>query len=167
MVPKVSLPYSARLKKTDDQVFMEIAIRLAEESGQRGEVPVGAVLVDEAGNIISKASNMIIELCDPTAHAEILALRQGAVNTGNYRLTGTTLYVTIEPCAMCAGAMVLARIRRLVFGAHDPKTGACGSLYKIVDDLRLNHRIEVECGVLKDGCRAVVQDFFRAKRKGS
>lgn len=144
---------------------MEIAVRLAGESARSGEVPVGAVLVDENGEILAKARNMVIELCDPTAHAEIMAIRRGAEKAGNYRLTGATLYVTIEPCPMCAGALVLARIRRLVFGAADPKTGACGSLYNIVMDSRLNHRIDIGGGVLEDRCRAVMQDFFRERRK--
>ncbi|MDA8163070.1 MAG: tRNA adenosine(34) deaminase TadA [Desulfobacteraceae bacterium] len=158
--------YSTGLKEADDRVFMEAAIRLAEEAARSGEVPVGAVLVDVNGDMLAEARNMVIELCDPAAHAEIVALRLGAGRTGNYRLTDATLYVTIEPCPMCAGAMVLARIGRLVFGAHDPKTGACGSLYNVVQDQRLNHRIDVKSGVLEDRCRAVMQDFFKGKRKG-
>ena len=145
--------------------YMHIALELAKNAAKQGEVPVGAVLVDENGIIIGRGKNSPIGLLDPTAHAEILALREGAEKKGNYRLTGTTLYATIEPCPMCAGAMVHARVERLVFGASDPKTGACGSLYNLVDDIRLNHRIVVVRGVLESEARGLIQDFFRKRRK--
>lgn len=145
--------------------YMHIALELAKNAAKQGEVPVGAVLVDENGMIIGRGKNSPIGLLDPTAHAEILALREGAEKKGNYRLTGTTLYATIEPCPMCAGAMVHARVERLVFGASDPKTGACGSLYNLVDDIRLNHRIVVVRGVLESEARGLIQDFFRKRRK--
>lgn len=144
---------------------MELALVLAQEGAEHGEVPVGAVLVTGQGEILAKTRNMVIELCDPTAHAEILALRQGAEKSGNYRIADATLYVTIEPCPMCAGAMVLARIGRLVFGTRDTKSGGCASLYNIVQDQRLNHRMEIIEGVLEGRCKELIQGFFRAKRK--
>ena len=149
----------------DDVKYMELALEQAGVAARQGEVPVGAVLVDERGQVLAKAGNMPVKQCDPTAHAEILVLRQGAKKVGNYRLTGTTLYVTIEPCFMCAGAMVLARIKRLVYGAQDPKSGACGTLYNIVQDSRLNHHLEVSQGILAEECRSLIQAFFQKRRK--
>jgi len=125
---------------------------------------VGAVLADEGGRILARAHNAPIGRNDPTAHAEILALRAAARALGNYRLPGTTLYVTIEPCAMCAGALVWARVRRLVFGAPDPKAGACVSLYRLPEDPRLNHQVQVTGGVREAECRALMQEFFRNRR---
>lgn len=125
---------------------------------------MGAVLADEGGRILARTHNAPITLSDPTAHAEILALRAAARALGNYRLPGTTLYVTIEPCAMCAGALVWARVRRLVFGAPDPKAGACVSLYRLPEDPRLNHQVQVTGGVREDECRALMQEFFRNRR---
>ena len=145
--------------------FMNKAIEEAQKAADRGEVPVGALLVDAENRILAKAHNQSITLSDPTAHAEVLALRNGAELLNNYRLTGTTLYVTIEPCVMCAGALVNARVKRLIYGASDPKGGACGSLMNIVQDKRLNHRVEVVQGVLEDECRAIIQTFFRNRRK--
>jgi len=145
--------------------FMNKAIEEAQKAADRGEVPVGALLVDAENRILAKAHNQPITLSDPTAHAEVLALRNGAELLNNYRLTGTTLYVTIEPCVMCAGALVNARVKRLIYGASDPKGGACGSLMNIVQDKRLNHRVEVVQGVLEDECRAIIQTFFRNRRK--
>ena len=149
----------------DDVKYMELALEQARMAARQGEVPVGAVLVDERGQVLARACNMPIKQCDPTAHAEILVLRQGAKRVGSYRLTGTTLYVTIEPCPMCAGAMVLARLKRLVYGVQDPKTGACGTLYNIVQDSRLNHRMEVSRGILAEECRSLIQAFFRKRHK--
>nr|HDN01179.1 tRNA adenosine(34) deaminase TadA [Deltaproteobacteria bacterium] len=149
----------------DDMKYMRQALEHARIAGRQGEVPVGAVLVDEKGQILAMAGNMPMRQCDPTAHAEILVLRQGARKIGNYRLTGTTLYVTIEPCSMCAGAMLLARVKRLVYGARDPKTGACGTLYNIVQDARLNHCLEISQGILADECRSLIQAFFQKRRK--
>jgi tRNA(adenine34) deaminase len=143
---------------------MALALEEAKKAGQMGEVPVGAVLVAENGEVLSAAGNRTIGHADPTAHAEVLALRRAASSAGNYRLLNTTLYVTVEPCIMCMGALVHARVQRLVFGAGDPKWGAAGSLYNIAQDERLNHRVEVLQGVLEENCRALMQNFFRAKR---
>lgn len=143
---------------------MKLAITEAKKAGQKGEVPVGAVLVTESGDILSLSHNQAITLTDPTAHAEILALRKAAQKVLNYRLLGTTLYVTIEPCLMCMGAIVHARVARVVFGAQDLKWGAAGSLYNFAEDVRLNHRPEIIQGVCQDECRALIQDFFRSKR---
>jgi tRNA(adenine34) deaminase len=145
--------------------FMELALKEAEKAEQIGEVPVGAVLVSENGEILSAAHNQTIKLVDPTAHAEILALRKAALEINNYRLLNTTLYVTVEPCIMCMGAIVHARISRVVFGATDPKWGAAGSLYNYAEDDRLNHRVEITAGVRAEDCRRLMQDFFRAKRE--
>lgn len=147
-----------------DEYYMGRALQEARRSLDAGEVPVGAVLVAEDGAILAHAHNFPISLKDPTAHAEILALRQAAEILGNYRLPGTTLYVTMEPCLMCTGALIYARVKRLVFGAPDPKAGACVSLYKIPEDSRLNHRLEVKGGVREAECRELVQQFFREKR---
>lgn len=149
----------------DDVNYMRRALEQASMAGRHGEVPVGAVLVNEKGQILAMAGNMPMKQCDPTAHAEILALRQGAKKIGNYRLTGTTLYVTIEPCSMCAGAILLARVKRLVYGARDPKTGACGTLYNIVQDTRLNHCLEISQGILAQECQSLIQAFFQKRRK--
>jgi tRNA(adenine34) deaminase len=144
--------------------FMELALKEANKAEQIGEVPVGAVLVSENGEILSAAHNQTIKLADPTAHAEILALRKAALEINNYRLLNTTLYVTVEPCIMCMGAIVHARISRVVFGTTDPKWGAAGSLYNYAEDDRLNHRVEITAGVHAEDCRRLMQDFFRAKR---
>ena len=143
---------------------MEIALEEAATAAREGEVPVGAVLVKE-GKVLARDHNRTISLCDPTAHAEILVLREGAKKLGNWRLLGCDLYVTIEPCVMCAGAMVQARIRRLIFGARDEKAGAL-TLYGISADGRLNHRVEVVEGVRAEEARALLQEFFRGLRSG-
>lgn len=140
------------------------ALAAAREGLAAGEVPVGAVVVGEGGEILARACNQPITLHDPTAHAEVLALRQAAARVGNYRLPGVGLYVTIEPCIMCVGALIAARVRRLVFGGADPKAGACVSLYRLPEDGRLNHRIEVVGGVREAECRELLQEFFRARR---
>jgi tRNA(adenine34) deaminase len=145
--------------------FMEIALQEAKKAGQIGEVPVGAIVVSENGEIIAAAHNQPIKRVDPTAHAEMLALRKAALEINNYRLLNTTLYVTVEPCIMCMGAIVHARISRLVFGATDPKWGAVGSLYNYAEDDRLNHHVEIITDVCADDCRRLMQDFFRSKRK--
>ncbi len=144
---------------------MELALNEAEKAGQKDEVPIGAVLVSETGHILSAAHNMTIQLCDPAAHAEILALREAGQKVQNYRLLNTILYVTIEPCIMCMGAIVHARVSSIVFGANDPKWGGAGSLYDFSTDTRLNHQLEVISGVCENECRSLVQNFFRAKRK--
>lgn len=143
---------------------MDQALDQARAGLMAGEVPVGAVLVGEGGKILARAYNRPIGLCDPTAHAEILALREGGRLSGNYRLLGASLYVTIEPCIMCLGALLHARVRRLVFGAKDPKSGACESLYRLPEDTRFNHRLEVTGGVRDTECRELMQEFFRARR---
>lgn len=148
-----------------DQEYMQIALTRADESGARGEVPVGAVLVDELGNIIASAGNTIVCSNDPVGHAEILTLRKAAEQIGNYRLPDTTMYVTLEPCAMCAAAMVHARIKRLVFGATDPKTGAVLSKYGIGSDGLLNHSFSVTGGVMEKECGQLLRDFFQKRRK--
>ena len=150
-----------------DIKFMKLAIKEAKKAGQKAEVPVGAVLVAESGEILSLSHNQVITLADPTAHAEILALREAAQKVLNYRLLGTTLYVTIEPCIMCMGAIVHARVTRVVFGSEDLKWGAAGSLYNFTEDVRLNHQPEIIQGVCQDECRELMQKFFRTKRTPS
>ena len=144
--------------------FMALGLIEAKKAGQMGEVPIGAILVSDQGAVISAAHNRTIDLTDPTAHAEILVLRDAAQKINNYRLLNTTLYVTVEPCIMCMGAIVHARISNLVFGAGDPKWGAAGSLYDFSEDSRLNHRVNITKGICEQECRSLMQDFFRAKR---
>jgi len=146
---------------------MQLALQEAEKAGQKGEIPIGALLIDAGGNVLSAAHNQTITLADPTAHAEILALRAAARAVGNYRLLNTTLYVTIEPCIMCMGAIIHARVATLVFGAPDPKWGGAGSLYDLAADNRLNHRTRIVAGICEPACRALLQAFFRAKRKSA
>jgi len=146
-----------------DLEAMEAALELAREAGLAGEVPVGAVAVFE-GRVVGRGRNQREGRNDPTAHAELLAVQEAARALGRWRLGGVTVYVTLEPCAMCAGAMVLARIDRLVFGADDPKAGALGSLQDLSSDPRLNHRFPVERGVLGDRCGDLLRDFFRSRR---
>ncbi len=150
-----------------DIAYMHEALDLAQEAARLGEVPVGAVLINAQGEVLARSFNQPISLCDPTAHAEILALREAARRVGNYRLLGCTLYVTLEPCPMCAGALVYARVKRLVFGAFDPKAGACGSLFNLVQEPRLNHRLEVTGGLLAEEAQRLLQDFFRERRRGA
>jgi tRNA(adenine34) deaminase len=147
-----------------DQHFMREALHLAGQAAAGGEVPVGAVVVAE-GEVIGRGFNAPISTRDPTAHAEIRALREAATAVGNYRLSGATLYVTLEPCVMCAGAMIHARLSRVVFGAPDPKTGACGSVVDIFAEQRLNHHAEVEGGVMADECGALLRSFFQSRRE--
>jgi tRNA(adenine34) deaminase len=148
----------------EDEYFMSLALDEARKAFEENEVPVGAVLVSSEGEVLAKDHNKIISLCDPTAHAEILVLREGAKRLGNYRLLGCKLYVTLEPCAMCAYAMVLARITELIFATLDPKTGACVSLYQILNDARLNHRVKVRYGLFKEEAEFLLKEFFKAKR---
>ncbi len=147
-----------------DESWMWKAIHLAREAAKLNEVPVGAVIIDGDGKILAAASNRTIKNNDPTAHAEILALRTAAIRAGNYRLTGATVYTTIEPCAMCAGALVNARVARLVYGAPDERFGAVETHFRICDSPELNHRIEITSGVLADNCRRLMQEFFRERR---
>ena len=146
-----------------DERFMQAALAEAELAGSEGEVPVGAVVVLE-GRIIGRGHNRVEAAQDPTAHAEIIAIGAASQTLKSWRLDDATLYVTLEPCHMCAGAIVLARIARLVYGARDPKAGACGSLAMVPQDLRLNHRVEVVPGVLADECGSVLSEFFRKRR---
>jgi tRNA(adenine34) deaminase len=146
-----------------DLAFMEIALEEARASAAAGEVPIGAILVHE-GKIIARSGNRTIRDCDPTAHAEIVALREASRTLGNYRLGGTALYVTVEPCSMCAGAMVQARVPRLVYGCDDPKGGAVRSCFEVLTHPRLNHRVEVTAGVLASDCASLLQSFFAARR---
>jgi tRNA(adenine34) deaminase len=146
-----------------DEAFMRQAIRLAEAGAAAGEVPVGAIVV--LGDlIIGEAYNAPISTHDPTAHAEVRALRNAAQRLQNYRLSEASLYVTLEPCAMCAGAMMHARIARVVYGAADPKTGACGSVVNLFNESRLNHHARVTAGVLSGECAALLRNFFQARR---
>ena len=149
-----------------DSDYMQIALELATQAAEAGEVPVGAVVVKD-GKIIGRGSNAPIGRHDPTAHAEIQAMREAAQKLGNYRLVGCSLYVTLEPCAMCSGAIQHARIARLVYGASDPKTGACGSVIDLMAEARLNHHTEVTSGVMADSCGAILSQFFAARRRKS
>ncbi len=146
---------------------MTLALAEAESARDLNEVPIGAVIVDENGEILAAASNRTITDSDPTAHAEVLALRMAAQKLGNYRLTGCTLYTTIEPCVMCAGALVNARISRLVFGAHDERFGGVETKFRLCDSEDLNHRMEIVSRVLADESRSLMQAFFRGRRKQS
>lgn len=146
--------------------WMAFAIREAEQALKRREVPIGAVIVQN-NRIIGRGYNQIESLQDPTAHAEMIALTAAATNLGSRRLEDCTLYVTLEPCAMCAGAIVLARVPTLVFGAYDPKAGACGTLYNIVQDARLNHRVELVGGIAEEECGALLKAFFSSVREKS
>ncbi len=143
---------------------MRLALEEARRAGTRGEVPVGAVLLSGSGEILSRAGNDRESTADPTAHAEVLALRAAAAVLGSWRLSGCTLVVTLEPCTMCAGASVLSRVERIVYGAADEKGGAAGSLWDVVRDRRLNHRPEVVMGVLAEECSAVLKEFFATRR---
>lgn len=146
-----------------DEDFMRLAMALATEAAALGEVPVGAVVVKD-GVVIGKGRNAPISLSDPTAHAEIQAMREAAQALGNYRLVDCALYVTLEPCAMCSGAIQHARIARLVYGASDPKTGCCGSVINLMDEHKLNHHCEVTSGLLAEECGALLSTFFRQRR---
>jgi len=149
-----------------DKKFMAAAIDQANIALENGDVPVGAVIVHQ-NTIIARGYNQRHQLNDPTAHAEIIAMTAASEYIGNWRLEGCTIYVTLEPCCMCAGACVLARLDRLVFGCDDPKAGACGSLYNIVQDERLNHRLDITKGVLAEDCTKLLQDFFKKKRNST
>lgn len=151
--------------KAQHERFMKLAIDEAEKAEAISEVPVGALVVDARGNVLSRAHNRVISDCDPSSHAEAIAIRRAALEMQNYRLLNTTVYVTIEPCIMCMGMMIHARIKRLVFGAADPKWGAAGSLYNFGDDHRLNHSVEIISGICADQCQAVITGFFRSRRE--
>ena len=147
----------------DDSDFMRLALDQARSAAEADEVPVGAILVKD-GQILARGNNRTIRDCDPTAHAEIVALREAARASANYRLMGTTLYVTIEPCAMCAGAIVQARIARVVYGADDAKGGAVRSCFEVLSHSKLNHQVEVTAGLLAEESAAVLQQFFNSRR---
>jgi tRNA(adenine34) deaminase len=146
-----------------DEQWMRLALAAAREAQANGEVPIGTCIVSE-NKLVAVSGNRTRTDCDPTAHAEIIALREAARKLGNYRLTGVEVYSTIEPCAMCAGALIQARIRRLIYGAPDARAGAVTSRYHICDTDFLNHRIEISAGVLEPECRALMQEFFRSRR---
>jgi tRNA(adenine34) deaminase len=148
---------------SSNERFMRMALREAQRGAREGEVPVGAVVVRD-GRVLARAHNRPIHLHDPSAHAEVLALRRAARKSLNYRLEGCDLYVTIEPCAMCAGAVVHSRLRRLIYGAQDSKAGACGSALRVLNHRKLNHRVETTHGILASECASVIQEFFRNKR---
>lgn len=148
---------------SEDAIYMRMALREAERAAEAGEVPCGAVIVKD-GQVIGKAHNQTELLKDPTAHAEVLAITQAAAALENWRLTDAVLYVTKEPCPMCAGAIVLARLKKVVWGIDDPKRGGARSKFEILDHADLNHRVEIQTGVLEDECRFVIQDFFRRRR---
>jgi len=148
-----------------DERGMALALEQAMLAWQEGEVPVGAVLLDAGGVVIGRGRNRVIGDSDPTAHAEIVALREGARAAGNYRLPGATLYVTLEPCAMCVGAMLHARLARIVFGAADPKTGACGSVLDVGALRQLNHQTSIQGGVMAGPCGDLLRRFFRERRR--
>jgi tRNA(adenine34) deaminase len=152
------------MTSTLDLDLMHLAIAEAEAAERDGEVPVGAVIVHEA-EIIARGNNRVLRDSDPTAHAEIVAMRAAGVMLANYRLEGCTLYTTLEPCAMCAGAMLHARIARLVYAASDPKAGACGSVLGVMNHPQLNHKVEVVSGLLAEECGALLTNFFRARRQ--
>lgn len=143
--------------------FMDMALEEAELAAAKGDVPVGAVAVFN-GEVIARGHNMREALNDPTSHAEMLVIREAAMKLGRWRLRDVTLYVTIEPCAMCAGASVLSRIPRIVYGANDPKGGACGSVFQIMQEPKLNHRVEIVSGIKEEECRGVLQGFFESRR---
>jgi tRNA(adenine34) deaminase len=147
----------------NDLEFMQVALDEARAAADADEVPVGAILVKD-GQILARGNNRTIRDCDPTAHAEIIALREAARFASNYRLMGTTLYVTIEPCAMCAGAIIQARVPRVVYGADDPKGGAVRSCFEVLSHAKLNHQVEVTPGVMAEECSAILQKFFTARR---
>jgi len=164
VAPDPSRVFPAVGREATDEHFMRRCLQEAERALAEDEVPIGAIVVHQ-GRIVGRGHNQRERLHDPTAHAEMLAITAAAAHLGDWRLKGCTVYVTLEPCLMCIGAMVLARIDRLVFGAYDPKAGACGSVYDIPADGRLNHRFEVTGGVLEPRCREILQDFFRRQRQ--
>ena len=146
-----------------DEHYMDLALAEAKKAEMAGEVPVGAVIVS-SGTVIGRGSNQPISGHDPTAHAEIIALREAARRQRNYRLMNATMYCTVEPCVMCAGAMIHARLARLVFGTPDPKAGSAGSIYNVLTDPRLNHRVDLVSGIREDECAAILHEFFARRR---
>jgi tRNA(adenine34) deaminase len=165
-VPQLTKPAETKRSATaaEDIRWMQVALREARRAAAEGEVPVGAVVIHE-GRLVARAHNRPIHLRDPSAHAEILALRRAGRKLANYRLTGCALYATIEPCAMCASAITQARIKRLVFGAADPKAGAAGSAFEVLNHPKANHRVDVRAGILQEDCARLLREFFRERRK--
>ena len=160
--------FEPETEKDADARWMRVALEAARAAGtERDEVPIGACVVSSAGERLAVAGNRTRTDCDPTAHAEIIALRAAARKVENYRLVGAVVYSTIEPCAMCAGALVQARVRRLVYGARDERAGAVESVFRVCDDGSLNHRMELTAGVLETECREVMRTFFRARRRSN
>jgi tRNA(adenine34) deaminase len=151
-------------QQKDDSYWMGLAIREAKKAGARDEVPIGAVIVRD-GLVLGRGYNLREKSLDPTSHAEMTAIRRAAKKAANWRLLGATLYVTLEPCPMCMGAILLARLERVVFGCHDPKAGAAGSLYDLSDDARLNHRLELTTGVRREECAELLSSFFATLRR--
>lgn len=152
--------------QSNDERWMRLALAEAEKAAQRGEIPIGSVLVSNDGRLLASNSNRTIGNCDPTAHSEILVLREAAQCIGNYRLVDTTLYVTVEPCVMCTGALIQARIRKLVFGAYNLRGGACGTCFDLAQNRALNHQIaEIRGGMLEAECTALIQNFFRLYKR--
>jgi len=149
---------------TEDLDYLNAAIEEARAAEQGGEVPIGCVVVSPTGEIVGRGQNRVLRDQDPTAHAEIVALREAGKALSNYRLSGCTLYVTLEPCAMCAGAILHARITRLVYAAPDPKAGACGSVLSVMNHPQLNHRVDVVSGLLAEECGEILRGFFKARR---
>jgi len=147
----------------NDTEYMQLALEEARLAAAAGEVPIGAVLV-QSDRVVARGSNRTIRDCDPTAHAEIVALREASKILGNYRLSGMTMYVTLEPCAMCAGAIIQARIQRAVYGADDPKGGAVRTCFAVLSHAKLNHQVEVTAGILAEDCADILQQFFTARR---
>jgi len=154
-------------ERPDDEYFMRLALREAQRAREHGDVPIGALVVRDDGEVIAAVHNERERRQDPTAHAEILALREAAQALGSWRVLETTLYVTLEPCAMCAGAIVLARVPRVIYGASDPKAGAAGSVLDVLAEPRLNHRPEVRGGVLREECGELLSAFFASRRAGT
>ncbi len=148
----------------NDETFLRAALEQAQLAADAGEVPVGAVIVGPDGDVLARGQNRVLRDSDPTAHAEMVALREAGKALGNYRLEGCALYVTLEPCAMCAGAMIHARIARLVYGAADPKAGAAGSVLSVLNHPQLNHQIQVTSGALAEECGEMLRQFFRQRR---
>jgi len=144
--------------------FMALALIEAEKAGKKGEVPVGAIIIDSQGKVVARGHNLRESKNDPTAHAERVASRKASKKNGSWRLAGCTIFVTLEPCPMCAGALVNSRIKRVVFGCRDPKAGSCGTLMDITSDSRLNHRVEAVSGVLEEKCSKILKDFFKSRR---
>jgi tRNA(adenine34) deaminase len=162
-VPRVQTPNTSASTTPADELWMEEALRSAQRALEAGEVPVGAVVVCD-GRIVGRGWNRNITDCDPTAHAEVIALREAGTALGNHRLGDCELFATIEPCAMCAGALLHARVKRLVYGADDPKAGAVHSVLQVLNHPQLNHRVEVRSGVLAGRCLELVQTFFKIRR---